>query len=80
LRRYARVSITLTSGHRHESDWFEPKWDHTAPPTEQELRRKFHALADPILGVQRAHRIEDAIERLEHSELSLLTNQILLPV
>ena len=79
LRRYARVSITLTSGHRHESDWFEPKWDHTAPPTEQELRRKFHALADPILGVQRAHRIENAIERLEHSELSLLTNQILLP-
>ncbi len=80
LKRYARVKIHLLDGTTHESDWFEPKWDHTAPPNDTELRQKFHRLADPILGKERANRIEDAVERLEHSELSLLTNQILHPV
>jgi 2-methylcitrate dehydratase PrpD len=80
LKRYAKVTIALSNGNRITSDWCEPKWDHTAPPSAKELREKFHRLTDPILGTDRAHRIEDAVENLDHSELSLLTNQILLPV
>jgi hypothetical protein len=32
------------------------------------------------LGRDRANRIDDAVDALDHSELSLLTNQVLLPV
>ena len=80
LKRFAKVTITLSNGQRVSSDWHQPKWDHTAPPSADELRDKFHRLTDPILGRDRANRIEDAVDALDHSELSLLTNQVLLPV
>lgn len=80
LKRFAKVTVTLANGQRFTSDWHQPKWDHTDPPSADELHDKFHRLTDPILGTDRANRIADAVETLDHSELSLLTNQVLLPV
>ena len=78
-RRYARAKITLRDGQVLESDWMEPKWDHRTPATAGELTNKFRALAHPVLGPDRATRIETAVNGLEHIELSELTNQLLKP-
>ncbi|MBU2982057.1 MmgE/PrpD family protein [Lentibacter algarum] len=80
LKRLARVTLTLTSGATHTSDWMEPKWDHTAPPTEAELREKYHNLADPVLGLPRANAIEDALEALDNTPLSILSSLLLAKV
>ena len=57
----------------------EPKWDHRNPATADELTDKFRALARPVMGPDRAIRIETAVDGLEHIELSELTNQLLKP-
>ena len=78
-RRYARAKITLHDGRVLESDWMEPKWDRRNPATSAELTDKFRALAHPVLGPDRATRIETAVNGLEHIELSELTHQLLKP-
>ena len=57
----------------------EPKWDHRNPATAGELTHKFRALAHPVLGPDRANRIETAVNGLEHIALSEFTNQLLKP-
>jgi 2-methylcitrate dehydratase PrpD len=79
-QRIARVSISLTTGATFASNWYEPKWDHTAPPTAAELRAKFHALADPVLGTAHAQKIEDTLARLQYLPLSSLSDQLLRPI
>lgn len=64
-RRLARVRLHLSSGKTLESDWHEPKWDATAPPSGAELRAKFHDLADPAVGPDRATEIEALVMALE---------------
>ena len=71
--------ITLRDGRVLESDWMEPKWDHRNPATLDELTDKFRALARPVMGPDRAIRIETAVDGLEHIEQSELTNQLLKP-
>ena len=78
-RRYALAKITLRDGRVLESDWMEPKWDHRNPATANELTHKFRDLTHPVLGPDRATRIETAVHGLEHIELSELTNQLLKP-
>ncbi|MDA7428705.1 MmgE/PrpD family protein [Primorskyibacter aestuariivivens] len=63
--RLARVTLHLTDGREVKGEYRTPKWDAEAPPTEAELRAKYHALADPVLGTPRADEIEAAIDRLE---------------
>jgi hypothetical protein len=46
---------------------FEPKWDPSAPPTEEELTKKFHDYATPVLGDTRTQEIYDAIMLLENT-------------
>ena len=77
--RYALAKITLRDGRVLESDWMEPKWDHRNPATADELTHKFRDLTHPVLGPDRATRIETAVNGLEHIELSDLTNQLLKP-
>ncbi|KPA22001.1 MmgE/PrpD family protein [Shimia sp. SK013] len=79
-KRFARVRIRTASGGDFQSDWHEPKWDHTAPPTEGELRAKFHALADPVLGRVSADHIEDTLANLIALPLSALSDQLLRPI
>ena len=64
--RLARVTLHLKDGRALRDDYRTPKWDAEAPPTEAELRAKFHALADPVLGTTRADEIESSIDQLEH--------------
>ena len=78
--RLARVTLTLASGKSLESDWHEPRWSHDAPPTEAELRAKYHDLADDILGHQRAKRIEEAIDHLGESPASALFDLLAQPI
>ncbi len=79
-KRLARVTLTLTDGQSLTSDWMEPKWDHTAPPTEAELRAKYHSLADPVLGQSRADAIENALETLDSKPLHSLSKLLLAPL
>lgn len=78
--RLARVSLILTDGTRLDGDWMNPRWDHRAPPTEAELRAKYHALADPILGKTRAAGIEDALSGLAGGGLAPLTDLLFQPI
>ncbi|MEX0283539.1 MAG: MmgE/PrpD family protein [Paracoccaceae bacterium] len=78
--RHARVTLHLKDGRTLESGTMSPRWDHRVPPTEGELRAKYHALADPLLGADRAARIEDALENLDQTPLSALTDQLFQPV
>ena len=78
--RYARVTLHMRDGRQLDSGLMTPRWDHTAPPTETELRAKFHDLADPVLGCDRATRIEAALETLELKPLSRLTELLFQPV
>jgi 2-methylcitrate dehydratase PrpD len=79
-KRIAKVTLTLKNGTRHAGDWIEPRWDPTNPPTESELREKFHKLADPVLGESHAAAIEDALMRLPETGLRPLTDQLLRPI
>ncbi|GAA6200378.1 MmgE/PrpD family protein [Aquicoccus sp. SU-CL01552] len=80
LRRFARVTLILHDGRSLRGDWVTPRWDHTDPPTEGELRVKFHDLADPVLGRPRADAIEDALSKLERTGLAPLTDQLFAPI
>ena len=57
----------------------ETKYDHLKKETADLKNEKFTALARPVLGPDRAIRIETAVDGLEHIELSELTNQLLKP-
>jgi len=80
LRRFARVTLVLHDGRNLRGDWVTPRWDHTDPPTGDDLRAKFHDLADPVLGRPRADAIEDALSKLETTGLAPLTDQLLAPI
>ncbi len=79
-RRLARVRLVLKDGTRLQGDYLTPRWDFTNPPTDAELRAKYHALADPVLGVARATAIEAALEQLDETPLSALTEHLFQPI
>lgn len=72
--RLARVRLHLRDGRVVQGDWVQPRWDAEAPPTEEELAGKYRALADPILGPERARAIDKAIGQLETGPLTALTD------
>jgi 2-methylcitrate dehydratase PrpD len=78
-KRLARVRLVLTEGRVLESGWTEPRWDHDAPPTPDELRAKYDALAAP-LGTARADAIAEVIDTLDQRPLSDLTALLVPPV
>ena len=80
LRRYARVDLVLKDGRVLAGDWMEPRWDHTAPPTEAELRAKYRDLAGAALGQDRARRIEAAIDALPGGDFAPLADLICQPI
>jgi 2-methylcitrate dehydratase PrpD len=79
-KRLARVALVLKDGTRHEGDWNEPRWDHTNPPTPQDLIDKFHGLTEPVFGKNRATALETAIMGLAKTGLTPLTDQLFTPI
>ena len=66
--RLARADITLKNGQILASTWFEPKWDPSAPPTHEELTKKFYDYATPVLGNSRTKAIHDAVLALDSGD------------
>ena len=66
-RRMARAEITLAAGNRLQSDWFEPEWDPTDPPSKEDLEAKFFNYAGPVLGLARSQATHRAVEALDHT-------------
>jgi 2-methylcitrate dehydratase PrpD len=79
-KRFAKVALILKDGSRLQGDYLTPRWDFTNPPTDAELRAKYHALADPVLGVARATAIEDALANLPDTDLAPLTDLLFQPI
>ena len=79
-KRYAKAALVLRDGRRVETDYLEPCWSPDSQPSDAELRAKFHALAVPLVGQDRARAIEDAIDRLDTQPLSELTRHLVQPI
>ncbi len=62
--RYSDVVIVLKSGERVESGRWEARGDPETPLTMDEIHDKYHAYADPALGVERAMGIRNAVTAL----------------
>lgn len=78
--RLARVTLELADGRAVQSDWMQPRWDHTAPPTPDELAAKFHTYAGPVLGDARTSAIDAAISALDTAPLIALTDLLFQPI
>jgi len=59
-QRHARAVLHLKDGRVLKSGITSPRWTAEAPPTEAELRAKFHDLAAPLVGADHAQAIEGA--------------------
>jgi len=79
-QRLARTALVLKDGTRLEGAYMTPRWDWDAPPSEAELRAKFHALAGPVLGPSRTAQLEDALEALPDTGLAPLTAVLAQPI
>ncbi len=78
--RPARTIIHLANGQSFTSDWHEPRWDHRAPATETELRKKFRRLTRPVIGVPRADALEAAVNGIETDGLAPLLALMAQPI
>ena len=79
-KRIARVTLVLKDGRRLEGGITTPRWDATDPPSEDEIRAKYHVLADEALGVDRAGAIEAAVHALPKIGFDALTAQLFRPI
>jgi len=79
-KRLARVTLILRDGRRLDGGWSTPRWDATEPPSEAELRAKFHGIADPLLGRVRADAIEIALHELPKTTLAPLMRELFQPI
>jgi 2-methylcitrate dehydratase PrpD len=80
--RWARVRITLADGRRLVSEPAEARGGPENPLSSEELIRKYRSLAEPVLGAQRAGRIEAAVEALGEDKpaLRVLLEDLLQPI
>ncbi len=84
-RRFGRVTLKLSDGRELRSEDHEPRGEPEAPLDDAEIRHKYHALADPILGRRRAEEIEALVDALPRSAptdnpLGRLLDQLAAPV
>lgn len=76
--RLAHVELALADGTVLRSEPCEPRGDPEAPLSDDEVAAKFHALADPTLGAERATAIERLVAALpEPGSLDPLLEHIL---
>ena len=67
-RRLARVTLFAKDGHCYQSEVTEARGDPEAPLDSDEIARKFHHLADPLLGANRANQVETQVQKLGSGE------------
>ncbi len=60
-KRYSRVQIETVGGEVYDSGEVQPRWRADDPPSDDELRAKFHWLASSVLGDSRAAALETLI-------------------
>lgn len=65
--RFARVTITRTNGEVLVSEDTEPRGDPEDHLSEKEIDEKFRDFAEPVLGSERAKRIEETIRSLPNA-------------
>ena len=65
--RSATVQLYLNTGQVLEHHCPTRKGDPDDPMSDVDLRRKYHELADPVIGSSLARALADAIEELEHT-------------
>jgi len=80
LRRMARVCVELHDGRRVESEWHEPMWEHTDPPTAAQLHAKFSTYAAPVIGTDRAEAIRSAVLALDQTPAATLLGLLTQPI
>jgi 2-methylcitrate dehydratase PrpD len=69
--RWARVRITLKDGRVLASEPAIARGNPENPLTDEELRAKYRSLAEPVLGVERATRIERRVDALRVDSAAL---------
>lgn len=79
--RWARVRITLADGRTLVSEPARARGNPENPLSDDALRRKYRAFAEPVLGVARALRIERSVDSLAvgREALAALVAEILQP-
>jgi len=66
--RFAHVHVTLKDGRVLKSDRYQANGDPETPLSDGEIREKFHGLANPVIGEERATIIRQTIQNLEESD------------
>ena len=64
-KRWAQVTLVTADGREFADAPRTPRGDPDAPLSDAEMRAKFHAFADPVLGRDRAARIADLAGRYD---------------
>lgn len=78
-KRYATVTVRLASGRELLSDRFEARGTPGNPISRTELVRKFHELAQPMIG-PRADLLENLVNTLPDRPITDLLAQLSLPI
>jgi 2-methylcitrate dehydratase PrpD len=80
-RRLARVIITTDTGMTYESGEIEEKWAATEPPTDEEIKEKFFALAKDSLPEKRSFALQEMVWNcVDISDISNLLQLINQPI
>jgi 2-methylcitrate dehydratase PrpD len=69
--RWADVTLYLTDGRELQSPPCKPKGDYDDPLSDEEISQKFHLFADPVLGAERAARIESEAAAMGKNEATM---------
>ncbi|NOD95306.1 MmgE/PrpD family protein [Ruegeria sp. HKCCD4884] len=82
-KRWAQVTLVLNDGRRIQDAARTPRGDADMPLSDAEIRAKFHDLADPVLGAERAQEIAELalqFDGLDNAGFQRLLDLCCLPV
>jgi 2-methylcitrate dehydratase PrpD len=70
-KRWADVTLHLNDGRRIQSDAYAPRGDPDDPLSDDEISNKFRLFAEPVIGKQRAQRIEEMSSRIDQENFRI---------
>ena len=70
-QRWADVTLYLKDGREIQSEPNTPRGDPEDPLSDQEISAKFHLLANPVIGEERAVAIEERVSQVDDSSFDL---------
>ena len=81
VERWARIRIVLADGRTLHSQPARTRGDPDTPLDGDELRDKYHAMSNPVLGEARAKRIESLIDDFadDDGNTAMLLDELLRP-